>query len=300
YGVEAHPIQNLEIEPGKILVITYATKDASIPGESIIPLEPKELKVRNPIELGELSVDVEGRESIRISEALKKVFGYDNFKTLQEEVESNEVGLLLRFDDGSTAYCRTPKFSVHVPEGEKKIVSIEIYPVEKTKEDIINRIRKLVDKYKDIEEQRKNGKISEESAQHAKVDVVGNIGEEIAKIKLDEQKEEIAKYLNVPPERLFIEKLGKSGQVDFEIHQDSDKGTLLAIVEVKTTTVQGSLSEALMRAKNQLTERFSSEYKDIEHGFAIAIYIEDPEKLLQPGEKYDFLLDYYMNPYYKK
>jgi hypothetical protein len=133
YGVEAHPIQNLEIEPGKILVITYATKDASIPGESIIPLEPKELKVRTPIELGELSVDVEGKGSIRISEALKKVFGYDNFKTLQEEVESNEVGLLLRFDDGSTAYCRTPKFSVHVPEGAKKIVSVEIRPIKKDK-----------------------------------------------------------------------------------------------------------------------------------------------------------------------
>ncbi|MGB9760842.1 MAG: hypothetical protein ACPLZG_13515, partial [Thermoproteota archaeon] len=132
YSAEARTIYNLEIEPGNLLVITYAAKN-NRPGESIIPLEPKELKVRTPIELGELSVDVEGKGSIRISEALKKVFGYDNFKTLQEEVESNEVGLLLKFDDGSTAYCRTPKFSVHVPEGEKKIVSIEIQPIKKDK-----------------------------------------------------------------------------------------------------------------------------------------------------------------------
>jgi len=131
YGVEAHTIYNLEIEPGDLLVITYATKDTSRLGQSIIPLEPKDLKLRTPIELGELSVDVEGKDNIKISEALKKVFGYDNFKTLQEEIENDEVGLLVKFDDGNVAYCRSPKLSVHVPEEAKKIVAVEIQSAKK-------------------------------------------------------------------------------------------------------------------------------------------------------------------------
>ncbi|MGB9896145.1 MAG: hypothetical protein ACPLN2_09640, partial [Thermoproteota archaeon] len=56
---------------------------------------------------------------------------------------------------------------------------------------------------------------------------LGKIGEGIAEVELKARKEEISKYLGVPPERLFIKKLAGPGQVDFEIHQDSDKGTLL-------------------------------------------------------------------------
>jgi len=294
YGVEAHTIHNLEIEPGDLLVITYATKDTSRLGQSIIPLEPKELKLRTSIELGELSVDVEGKDNIKISEALKKVFGYDNFKTLQEEIENNEAGLLVKFDDGSAAYCRNPRLSVHVPEGAKKIVAVEIWPVGKTREDIINKIMKYVNLYENAKEEGNQGEMN---------DKLGKIGEGVAEIRLNEQdeKERISKYLGVPPERLFIKPLGGSGEVDFEIYQDSDKGTLLAIVEVKTTTVQGGLINALRRAKNDLIDkRFSNEYRDLEHGFAVAIYIEDPKKLLQPGENYDFIIEYYENPYYKK
>jgi hypothetical protein len=130
YSAEARTIHNLKIEKGNLLVITYATKNNML-GESIIPLEPKELKLRTPIELGELSVDVEGKNNVKVSEALKKVFGYDNFKTLQEEIENNEAGLLVKFDDGSVAYCRNPRLSVHVPEEAKKIVAVEIQSAKK-------------------------------------------------------------------------------------------------------------------------------------------------------------------------
>jgi len=130
YSAEARAIHNLKIEKGNLLVITYATKNNML-GESIIPLEPKELKLRTPIELGELSVDVERKNNVKVSEALKKVFGYDNFKTLQEEIENDEAGLLVKFDDGSVAYCRNPRLSVHVPEEAKKIVAVEIQSAKK-------------------------------------------------------------------------------------------------------------------------------------------------------------------------
>jgi hypothetical protein len=307
-GSEVHLIYDLSFEPGNVLTITYLYGESGT-RQAVVPLEPKELKLRTPIELGELSVDVEGKDSVRISEALKKVFGYDNFKTLQEEIENDEAGLLVKFDDGSVAYSKSPELDVHVPEGAKKIVAVEIFPAEKTEEDIINKIMKDVDEYentrKQLEDKMKSGEISKEDENELKGemnDKLGEIGEGIAEIRLNEQdeRERISKYLGVPPERLFVKYLGRPGQVDFEIYQDSDKGTLLAIVEVKTTTVQEDLSDTLKDAEKQLRERFMEEkYKNLEHGFAIVIYIEDPKKLLQPGENYDFIPIYYKNPYKK-
>jgi hypothetical protein len=288
---EVHLIYDLSFEPGNVLTITYSHGESGTK-QAVVPLEPKELKLRTPIELGELSVDVEGKDSVRISEALKKVFGYDNFKTLQEEIENDEAVLLVKFDDGSVAYSKSPELDVHVPEGAKKIVAVEIFPAEKTEEDIINKIMKDVDEYEKAKEEGNQGEMN---------DKLGEIGEGIAEIRLNkqEERERISKYLGVPPERLFIKPLGGSGEVDFEIYQDSDKGTLLAIVEVKTTTVQDNLIKYLRKAKNELIKRFSNEYKDLEHGFVIVIYTEDPKKLLQPGEKYDFIPIYYNNPYKK-
>jgi hypothetical protein len=43
------------------------------------------------------------------------------------------------------------------------------------------------------------------------------------------------------------------------------------------------------------------DYKNLEQGIEIAIFIEDVEKLLQPGENYGFISPpvYYKNPYKK-
>jgi hypothetical protein len=261
--------------------------------QAVVPLEPKELKLRTPIELGELSVDVERKEKVNFANVLKKVFGYDNFKTLQEEIENDEALLLVKFDDGSVAYSKSPELNVRVPEGAKKIVAVEIFPAEKTEEDIINKIMKDVDEYEKAKEEGNQGKMDYE---------LGKIGEGIAEKRLNEQdeRERISKYLGVPPERLFVEHLGGSGEVDFKIYKDSKDGDLLAIVEVKTTTVQEDLTDTLKDAKNELIKRFMEEkYKDLEHGFVIVIYTEDPKKLLQPGENYDFIIEYYENPYKK-
>jgi len=292
-GSEVHLIYDLSFEPGNVLTITYLYGESGT-RQAVVPLEPKELKLRTPIELGELSIDVEGKDSVRISEALKKVFGYDNFKTLQEEIENDEAGLLVKFDDGSVAYSKSPELDVHVPEGAKKIVAVEIFPAEKTEEDIINKIMKDVEEYEKAKEEGNQGEMN---------DKLGEIGEGIAEIRLNEQdeRERISKYLGVPPERLFVEHLGGPGQVDFRIYKDSKDGDLLAIVEVKTTTVQEDLTDTLKDAKNELIKRFMEEkYKDLEHGFVIVIYTEDPKKLLQLGENYDFIIEYYENPYYKK
>ncbi|NHV07208.1 MAG: hypothetical protein HA495_07710, partial [Thaumarchaeota archaeon] len=307
YINDPYRIHSLNIEPGNILVIDYGRESINFQAEA--PIEPKELQKRTPIELGELSIDVEGKEEVGIGNVLIKVFGYDNFKTLQAEIENDEAGLLVKFDDGSDAYSRSPKPVVHVPKGAKKIVAVEIFPSEKTEEDIINKIMKDVDKYenakKQLEEKMKSGSIDEEKKKELEGEMnnaLGKIGEGIAEIRLNEQdeREGISKYLGVPPERLFVKPLGGSGEVDFEIYQDSDKGTLLAIVEVKTTTVQEDLSDTLKDAEKQLRERFMEEkYKNLEHGFAVAIYIEDPKKLLQPGENYDFIIECYKNPYKK-
>jgi hypothetical protein len=130
---------------------------------------------------------------------------------------------------------------------------------------------------------------------------LGKIGEVIAEVELNKRKKEISEHLGVPPERLFIKPLGGSGEVDFEIYQDSEEGTLLAIVEVKASTCE-KIEQLLYEAEDQLRERFMEErYKNLEQGIEIAIFIEDVEKLLQPGENYGFVSPpvYYKNPYKK-
>jgi len=167
-----YPICDLSFEPGSVLTITYSL-GKSRTEQAVVPLKPKPLQKRTPIELGELSVDVEGKNYVGISEALKKVFGYDNFKMLQEEIENDEAGLLVKFDDGSDAYCRSPKPVVHVPKGAKKIVAVEIFPAEKTGEDIIDdEIREHINQYEIGKERGDQGKMDYE---------LGEIGEGIAK-----------------------------------------------------------------------------------------------------------------------
>ncbi|MGB9895472.1 MAG: hypothetical protein ACPLN2_06165 [Thermoproteota archaeon] len=121
----------------------------------------------------------------------------------------------------------------------------------------------------------------------------------IAEVELKARKEEISKYLGVPPERLFIEYTGREkGEVDFKIHKDSKDGTVLAIVEVKTST-KDTIEQLLSEAEDQLRERFSNNYKNLEHGFAVAILIGDVEKLIQSGAEYKFKISYFRNPYKK-
>jgi translation elongation factor EF-1beta len=273
-------------------------------GQAVIPLEPKPLLIGVPIELGALSVNVEGKETVTVGNVLKKVFGYDNYKTLQTKIESGEVGVIFKFDNGYDAFCRDSEFNVRVSVGAKSITAVKVYPVikeiniEKVNEAIINEIKDDVDRYKIAEEQMKSGKISEEEAKGKMSDTLGDIGEGIAEVELKARKEEISKYLGVPPERLFIKKLAGPGQVDFEIHQDSDKGTLLAIVEIKTST-KDTIEQLLSSAEDQLRERFSNNYKNLEHGFAVAILIGDVEKLIQTGAEYKFKMNYFRNPYKK-
>jgi len=294
---EVHSICDLSFEPGNVLTITYPLGKSET-GQAVVPLEPKELQKETPIELGELSIDVEGKETVTIGNVLKKVFGYDNFKALQAEVEKGEVGVVLEFDDERTAFCGDPGFNVHVPKGAKKIVAVGIYPVvekvdvEKADEEIIKRVKDHVTQYKIAEKKGDQGRMKDE---------LGKIGEAIAEVELNKRKKEISEHLGVPPERLFIKSLGKPGQVDFEIYQDSDKGKLLTIVEVKTTTCK-RIEQLFYEAEKQLRERFMEEnYKNLEQGIEIAIFIEDVEKLLQPGENYGFVSPpvYYKNPYKK-
>jgi len=300
------PICDLSFEPGNVLTITYS-HGKSRTKQAVVPLEPKSLQKETPIELGDLSVDVEGKDKVGISEALMKVFGYDNFKTLQAEVENDEVGVILKFDNERTAFCRNPDFKVRVPEGAKKIVAVEVsvikeVNVEKVSEEIVNRVRKHVIEYEKAEKEIESGKINEERKKELKGKMdyeLGKIGEVIAEVELNKRKKQISEYLGVPPERLFIEHLGGPGEVDFRIYKDSKDGDLLAIVEVKASTCE-KIEQLLSSAENQLRERFMEEnYKDLEHGFAVAIFVDDVGKLLQPGENYDFIIEYYENPYKK-
>jgi len=127
YAYEPRPIRNLSIEPGNILVIDHESINEL--KQSIIPLEPKEVKINTLIGLGELSIDVEGKNIVGIVEALEKVFGYDNFKTLQTEVENGEVEIILKFDNAKvTILNKKSDFCTLVPEGARKIVAIEICP----------------------------------------------------------------------------------------------------------------------------------------------------------------------------
>jgi len=308
YINDPYRIHSLDIEPGNILVIDYGG-GPSEDFQAVAPLEPKPLQVGTPIELGELSVDVEGKEEVNVMSVLKKVFGYDNFKTLQEEIENGEVGVILKFDNKLSAFCRDPDFkNIRVPEGAKKMIAVKVYPlikevdIEKVSEEIANGEIEYVTEYKNIKEEIESGKLNEEAKKRLEgkiVDLLGEIGEVIANVELNKRKKEISEHLGVPPERLFIKHFGESGEVDFKIYQDSDEGTLLTIVEVKTTTCE-RIEQLLSSAEDQLRERFMEEkYKNLEQGIEIAIFIDDVEKLLQPGENYEFKINYFKNPYKK-
>ncbi|MGC9015103.1 MAG: hypothetical protein ACP5KW_12070, partial [Thermoproteota archaeon] len=292
-------IHSLNIEPGNILVVDYGER--SISHQSIIPLEPKELKTNTLIELGELSINVEGKKGIKVSEALKKVFGYDNFKELQEKIKSDDFGLILKFDNGRAAFCRSPEFTIHVPEGAKEIVAVKVWSIRPVSTEEIT--KKLAERIKFWADQYESAMTQQQRNWY-----IGKIGEEVTVAKLSEQKEEISKYLGIPPEKLVIEQLGDSGVTDVGIFTSEDLNRPVAIVEVKTTTakpdeMQVRLSEAV---DDLLNKRFNSEYKNVKHGFAVAIYIDEkyinnPEELFKSGTKsYNFVKEYCRNPYYKK
>ncbi|MGC8578308.1 MAG: hypothetical protein ACP5M7_10005, partial [Thermoproteota archaeon] len=152
-GGRLHTIRDLSFEPGNILTITYSYSKSRL-GQAVIPLEPKPLLIGVPIELGELSVNVEGKETVTVGNVLKKVFGYDGYKTLQTKIESGEVGVIFKFDNGYDAFCRDSEFNVHVSVGAKRITAVKVYPVikeinvEKVNEAIINKIKEYVGEYK--------------------------------------------------------------------------------------------------------------------------------------------------------
>ena len=110
------------------------------------------------------------------------MFGYDSYKTLQAKIESGEVEVIFKFDDGYDAFCRNSEFDVHVSVGAKRITAVKVYPVikeinvEKVNEAIINKIKEYVGEYKVTEEQMKSGKISEEEAKGKMSDTLGKIG----------------------------------------------------------------------------------------------------------------------------
>jgi hypothetical protein len=108
------------------------------------------------------------------------VFGYDSYKTLQAKIESGEVEVIFKFDDGYDAFCRNSEFDVHMSVGAKRITAVKIYPVikeinvEKANEAIINKIKDNVDRYKnyvselkEIEDRIKNGVTSKEDVKKA-------------------------------------------------------------------------------------------------------------------------------------
>jgi hypothetical protein len=188
------------------------------------------------------------------------------------------------------------------------MIAVKVYPlikevdIEKVSEEIANEEIEYVTEYKNIKEEIESGKLNEEEKNRLEgkmVDLLGEIGEVIANVELNKRKKEISEHLGVPPERLFIEHLGGSGEVDFEICKDSKEGDLLAIVEVKATTRE-RVELLFYEAEKQLRKRFMEEkYKNLEQGIEIAILIDDVEKLLRPGETYKFKIDYFKNPYKK-
>jgi uncharacterized protein YjbI with pentapeptide repeats/nucleoside phosphorylase len=177
-------------------------------------------------------------------------------------------------------------------------------------EEIINGARKRVIEYKyaekqlvdEVEDEMKSGKINKEKQNRLKGkmnDALGKICEVIAEVELNKRKEEISEHLGVPPEWLFIKPLGGSGRVDFEIYQDSDKGTLLAIVEMKTDTC----NKIILKTTSERIEHpecfMEEDYKNLEQGIEITISVCDVEELLQPGKNYEFKMNYFKNPYKK-
>ncbi|MBO3839408.1 MAG: hypothetical protein QXS66_04350 [Thermoproteota archaeon] len=210
----------LSIE-GNLLIIEYEER------KSIVPIVVQEWKEGVKYYL---NIPVEEKVTMKLVDRLRKIFGYFNVEALQKKIDEGELLLIAYFDNGRFTTCSIRELRIYVPSGAKVLEYVVIHST-------------LKFPY--------SGKLSEihaEEIKEASPDRVGDYGEDVAKVYMENDRvAEIGKAKFIAEEVKI--KVTKE-RVDLVFKAEDDR---FVIVEVKASkTSEEELAGDVHRGLEQL------------------------------------------------
>ncbi|MEM2294527.1 MAG: hypothetical protein QXX41_14745, partial [Nitrososphaerota archaeon] len=177
-----------------------------------------------------LNIPVEEKVTMKLVDRLRKIFGYFNVEALQKKIDEGELLLIAYFDNGRFTTCSIRELRIYVPSGAKVLEYVVIHST-------------LKFPY--------SGKLSEihaEEIKEASPDRVGDYGEDVAKVYMENDRvAEIGKAKFIAEEVKI--KVTKE-RVDLVFKAEDDR---FVIVEVKASkTSEEELAGDVHRGLEQL------------------------------------------------
>jgi len=218
---------------------------------------------------------------------LFRLLGYNALKELEEGIGS-KYGILVRFDNGKSAYCGNKEFMVVVPEGANKIEWIRIICIEGKQEEVTRLLHEIIEAEDKEEVSNQIGRAGE----YIVIEGYGKINYQ--KDILTALSEKSGVSLGKLEGKVNFTRRGGGGEVDGILVLEDivvngevkfKKGEVIAIIEMESTVTEKSFDELLDGAIEDLKKHLQLDrYKSVNYGIAIG-FSYDPKKVLaeEPG-----------------